>query len=294
MMLQTIFVPLLLGLATQSLPADPRNGTVFDEEFLSLIQEAIDANNVTGMSVGVLLSDGGVELGVWGNRTESGEKIAPDTIFGVGSLSKAFLSTSLGILMQDFATGKNATALPHDVTEFNWDTKLRDILPGEWMTEDEFSTSKANLVDLLSHVTGLPRHDGSYSPDDSPRDLVLRMRELRASYEFRQLFEYNNQMYIVGSCVVSKLSGMPYRDFVESRIMLPLNMTSPTMHPDRASENDKFSQTWTPTRRRIPFFVTEHTADLIVGAGGVISTAEDMLLWAKLIMSGGLDTRTNV
>jgi CubicO group peptidase (beta-lactamase class C family) len=79
------------------------------------------------------------------------------TIFGIGSLSKGFLSASLGILMQDFATGKNATTLPHAVTEFNWDTKLRDLLPGEWMTEDEFSTSKANLVDLLSHVTGLPR-----------------------------------------------------------------------------------------------------------------------------------------
>ncbi|KAF7350120.1 Beta-lactamase domain-containing protein [Mycena venus] len=298
MIVQLNFAPLILtaglGLATQSPRADSGNGTVFDEQFSSLIQETMDANNVTGMSVGVLLPNGGVELGVWGNRTESGEKIAPDTIFGIGSLSKGFLSASLGILMQDFMTGKNATALPHGVTEFNWDTKLRDLLPGEWMTEDEFSTSKADLVDVLSHVTGLPRHDGSYSPDDSPRDLVLRMRDLRTAYEFRQLFEYNNQMYIAGSYVVSKLSGMTYRDFVENRIMRPLNMSSSTMHPDRVSENDKFSQTWTPTRRRIPFFMTEHTADLIAGAGGVISTAEDMLLWAQLIMNGGVDPQTSI
>jgi CubicO group peptidase (beta-lactamase class C family) len=84
-------------------------------------------------------------------------------------------------------------------------------------------------------------------------------------------------MYIAGSYVVSKLSGMAYRDFVENRIMLPLNMSSSTMHPDRVSESDQFSQTWTPTRRRIPFFMTENTADLIAGAGGVISTAEDMV-----------------
>ncbi|KAJ7803451.1 beta-lactamase/transpeptidase-like protein [Mycena olivaceomarginata] len=298
MIVQSIFAPLILtaalGLATQNPRADSENGTVFDEQFSSVIQETLDANNVTGMSVGVLLPNGEVEFGAWGNRTESGEKVAPDTIFGIGSLSKGFLSASLGILMQDFATGKNATALPHAVTEFNWDTKLRDLLPGEWMTEDEFSTSKANLVDLLSHVTGFPRHDGSYSPDDSPRDLVLRMRDHRAAYEFRQLLEYNNQMYIAGSYVVSKLSGMAYRDFVENRIMLPLNMSSSTMHPDRVSENNKFSQTWTSTRRRIPFFMTENTADLIAGAGGVISTAEDMLLWAKLIMNGGADPQTNI
>ncbi|KAJ7346248.1 beta-lactamase/transpeptidase-like protein [Mycena albidolilacea] len=298
MIFQSIFAPLILtaalGLATQNPLADSENGTVFDEQFSSFIQEVLDANNVTGMSVGVLLPNGEVEFGTWGNRTESGEKVAPDTIFGIGSLSKGFLSASLGILMQDFATGKNATALPHAVTEFNWDTKLRDLLPGEWMTEDEFSTSKANLVELLSHVTGLPSHDGSYSAEDSPRDLVLRMRNLRAAYEFRQLLEYNNPMYIAGSYVVSKLSGMAYRDFVENRIMLPLNMSSSTMHPDRVSESDKFSQTWTSTRRRIPFFMTENTADLIAGAGGVISTAEDMLLWAKLIMNGGVDPQTNI
>lgn len=58
--------------------------------------------------------------------------------------------------MQDFADGTNTTALPSGVTEFGWDTKVTDLLPGEWRTEDEFSTYKADLRDLLSHVTGLP------------------------------------------------------------------------------------------------------------------------------------------
>ncbi|KAJ7851830.1 beta-lactamase/transpeptidase-like protein [Mycena olivaceomarginata] len=222
------------------------------------------------MSLGIVSPNGDVEFGAWGNKTESGESIAPDTIFGIGSLSKGFLSASLGILMQDFADGTNTTALPSG-----------------WRTEDEFSTYKADLRDLLSHVTGLPSHDMSYSSEDSPPDLVLRMRHLRAAYEFRQLLEYNNQMFVTGSYVVAKLSGMAYRDFVEKHIMLPLNMSSSTMHPDRVSKSDRFSQTWTPSGRRIPFFATEQTVDLIAGAGGVISTAEDLLLWAKLILNGG-------
>ncbi|KAJ7873502.1 beta-lactamase/transpeptidase-like protein [Mycena olivaceomarginata] len=228
------------------------------------------------MSLGIVSPNGDVEFGAWGNKTESGESIAPDTIFGIGSLSKGFLSASLGILMQDFADGTNTTALPSG-----------------WRTEDEFSTYKADLRDLLSHVTGLPSHDMSYSSEDSPPDLVLRMRHLRAAYEFRQLLEYNNQMFVTGSYVVAKLSGMAYRDFVEKHIMLPLNMSSSTMHPDRVSKSDRFSQTWTPSGRRIPFFATEQTVDLIAGAGGVISTAEDLLLWAKLILNGGVDSVTN-
>ncbi|KAF8180665.1 beta-lactamase/transpeptidase-like protein [Mycena galopus ATCC 62051] len=297
-----VFLPFVASLIlTASLARSSRlprdtggNGTVIDEELYSLIEAVVQANNITGMSVGIVTPNGQVEFAAWGNRTESGEQVTSDTIFGIGSLSKGFLSASLGILMQDFADGTNTTALPSGVTAFTWDTKMHDLLPGEWMTEDEFSTTKADLRDLLSHVTGLPAHDGSYSPEDSPRDLVLRMRDLRTAYELRQLFEYNNQMFIAGSYVVSKLSGMAYQDFVEKRIMLPLNMTSSSLHPDRLSGSDKFSQTWTPSRRRIPFFLsTEQEAELIAGAGGVVSTAEDMLVWAQLILNGGVDAQTN-
>ncbi|KAF8189219.1 hypothetical protein K438DRAFT_1936129 [Mycena galopus ATCC 62051] len=217
MIFQSILAPLILtatlGQASQTPRSTAGNGTVIDEKLSSLIQDIMQAFNLTGVSVGILSPSGEAEFGAWGNRSESGEKVASDTIFGIGSLSKGFMSASLGILMQDFADGKNTTALPHGVTEFNWDTKMRDLLPGEWMTEDEFSTEKANLVDLFSHVTGLPalvhrpiyspqtltlslfRDDESYSPDDSPRDLVLRMRHLRTAYEFRQLWEYNNQTF---------------------------------------------------------------------------------------------------
>jgi hypothetical protein len=91
MIVQSIFAPLILtaalGLATQNPRADSENGTVFDEQFSSLIQEAIDANNVTGMSVGVLLPNGAAEFGAWGNRTESGEKVAPDVCFVSPSFS---------------------------------------------------------------------------------------------------------------------------------------------------------------------------------------------------------------
>ncbi|KAJ7873526.1 beta-lactamase/transpeptidase-like protein [Mycena olivaceomarginata] len=291
MIFHTIVVPLILtatlGRSTQTPQGNSGSSGVIDENLSSLIQGLMQANNITGMSLGIVSPNGDVEFGAWGNKTESGESIAPDTIFGIGSLSKGFLSASLGILMQDFANGTNTTALPSGVTKFDWDTKVSDLLPGEWRTEDEFSTYKADLRDLLS------MHDMSYSSEDSLRDLVLRMRHLHAAYEFRQLFEYNNQMFVTGSYVVAKLSGMAYRDFVEKRIMHPLNMSSSTMHPDRVSKSDRFSQTWTPSSRRIPFFATEQTVDLIAGAGGVISTAEDLLLWAKLILNGRVDSVTN-
>ncbi|KAJ7902756.1 beta-lactamase/transpeptidase-like protein [Mycena olivaceomarginata] len=234
-----------------------------------------------------------VEYAAWGNRTEEGDPIDQETVMNLGSCSKAFLSASLGILIQDFADGKNKSALPNTVAEFNWDTKIHDLLPDEWLTEDQWTTEKASLKDLLSHQTGLPAHDGSYSAYDSPRDIVLHMRDLRAAYELRERYEYNNLMYFTGAYVISKYSGSSYRDFVEERILLPLRMTSSTLYPNRAIESGRFSQSWSPSRRRIPFFMPEHTADLIAGAGGVISTVEDMVQWVKTLLNSGVDAQTN-
>ena len=81
------------------------------------------------------------------------------TLFSIGSCSKAFFATALGLLMDDFAQGVNATALPAGVDAFTWETKVKALLPAEdWELADEWATEKLNLRDALSRVSGLPRY----------------------------------------------------------------------------------------------------------------------------------------
>jgi hypothetical protein len=63
----------------------------------------------------------------------------------------------MGILMDDFASGKNVTALPSSVKTFDWETKVKALLQDEWVLEDEWATEKADVRDILSHVSGMPR-----------------------------------------------------------------------------------------------------------------------------------------
>ena len=63
----------------------------------------------------------------------------------------------MGILIDDFATGRNVTALPPSVSSFTWDTKVQDLLPGDWLLDQEWATEKANIRDILGHLTGLTR-----------------------------------------------------------------------------------------------------------------------------------------
>jgi CubicO group peptidase (beta-lactamase class C family) len=60
--------------------------------------------------------------------------------------------------MDDYEHGRNVTPLPPALSEFNWHTLVQDILPGEWQLMDEWASKKANMKDILSHVSGLPRY----------------------------------------------------------------------------------------------------------------------------------------
>ena len=64
----------------------------------------------------------------------------------------------MGILMDDFAHGRNSTPLPSELSRFDWDTKIADVLPDEWKLQDEISTRLSTFRDAFSHVTGMPRY----------------------------------------------------------------------------------------------------------------------------------------
>ena len=84
-------------------------------------------------------------------------------------------------------------------------------------------------------------------------------------------------MFMVGSYVVSVLSGMRYADFVNSRIFKPLGMTSSTYSIDAAIKTGRFTGTWTEFGRLIPPWIEAEFEDIIAGPGGVISSVKDFV-----------------
>lgn len=110
------------------------------------------------------------------------------------------MATSFGILIDDFAHGRNVTPLPAAVTRLDYDTKVKDLLPEElgWglhdIGGDSWATEKARIKDILGHVGGLPRHDYAYAPGDTPEAIIRRMKGLRTGYELREEWSYNNQV----------------------------------------------------------------------------------------------------
>jgi CubicO group peptidase (beta-lactamase class C family) len=95
-------------------------------------------------------------------------------------------------------------------------------------------------------------------------------------------------MYIVGTYIVAKLTGMRYVDFVDKRIFKPLGMSSTTYSIDAAVQTGRFTGTWTTFGRYIPPWLEEGFVDLMAGAAGVISSVEDLVrhtIWSALYLT---------
>jgi CubicO group peptidase (beta-lactamase class C family) len=120
------------------------------------------------------------------------------------------------------------------------------------------------------------RHDHSVSNEDTAFTILRKLRHLKPIHELREKFSYNNLMYIAATAVVQKYAGMPYPEFVTQRIFKPLNMTTTTYFSAHVRKLGLLSQSFGEGSRRIPYWF-DGREDLIAGAGGVLSSAEDMV-----------------
>ena len=99
------------------------------------------------------------------------------------------------------------------------------------------------------------------------------------------------QLYYFAAHIVDTYSGKTYTEFVKERIFDPLNMSTTTFSPQEANATGLLSQSWAFVGRRIQVIIEDPaTANLIAGAGGIISNVVDMVR-GKLML---LDLFTHV
>ncbi|KAI1795410.1 beta-lactamase/transpeptidase-like protein [Ganoderma leucocontextum] len=282
-------------------PGFRQSNGILSLEWHAYIEQIRQNDSIPGISVGVVRVGEDkapvMQLASWGRKTEEGDghDMTPDTLFGIASCSKAFLSTSIGLLMDDYVYGRNVTPLPEGLKHLDWDTKVKDILPKElnWILNpidgDDSAMRNAKIRDVLGHVSGLPASDFTYRPGDTAESVVRRMGKLRTAYELREKYSYNNQFYILGAYLIAHYANTTYSEFVSERIFSPLGMSSSTYIPSVAAASGKLSHTWHRNGRRIPFWFDDQLASFNGGAGGVISNPKDMVRWLAVWLNDGVD-----
>lgn len=166
----------------------------------------------TGTAVAVV-SDGQLAYsGGFGIRDrDTGARVDAETFFPIGSAVKSFTSMAISMLVEG-----GAVELDAPIRRYLPDFKLKDP-----------QAADATLEDVLSHRTGLRRHDALwYLGPFSTEQILHRVQHLNPGGAFRQSFEYNNLLVSVAGLVIKAKSGMDWEVFVRSRILEPLGMRS--------------------------------------------------------------------
>jgi CubicO group peptidase (beta-lactamase class C family) len=238
------------------------------------VVEQLAAWEVPGCAVAAVRG-GRVELvGGWGLRDrEAGLPVTQDTLFAIGSVTKAFTATTVAALV--------------DEELLEWDRPLRDYVPGVRL-HDPFASDRLTIVDLLSHRSGLPRHDLAWvgQPARSRAEIVRCLRYLPLNKDLRQEFQYCNLGYLVAGHVVEALSGVPWEDFVRGRLLEPLGMRRTNLTVDEMLADDDHAAAYTRRDGAI-VAVPQRPLPAAAPAGAINSSAADMARWLLAQLAGG-------
>jgi CubicO group peptidase (beta-lactamase class C family) len=213
--LATFLAVALSATATCRAVAEPAVMPIAAAAIDRTVARAMRSFEVPGMAVGIVKDGKLIYAKGYGVR-ELG-KTAPvdiDTLFQIGSNTKAFTAAALAILV--------------DERKIRWDDEVIDYIP-EFRLYDPYVTREFTIRDLLSHRSGLGTGAGDlmfYPNTDLSRvEMIRGLRYLKPVSSFRAQYAYDNLLYMVAGTVVATVTGETWDDFVTRRILQPLRMT---------------------------------------------------------------------
>lgn len=234
------------------------------------IQQAQSDWEVPGLAVAVVKNGEILLAKGYGNRSlEGSEPVDKSTIFGIASTTKAMTAAAMGMLV--------------DEGKVSWDDRVADHWP-EFQLYDPYVTRELRVRDLFTHNAGLGNADFLWFDSDLTSEEILRkMRYAKPAYPFRGGYTYQNIMYLAAGELIERLSGKPWRLFVQERIFDPLTMYSTYPNRELSLEDKNRSTPHFKVKEKI-LEITDSNADAIAPAGAVWSSIEDMAIWTKFVL----------
>jgi CubicO group peptidase (beta-lactamase class C family) len=228
---------------------------------------------VPGMAVGVVKDSEVIYMQGFGYRdVEKQLPVTPRTLFAIGSSTKAFTAMAVGMLV--------------DYAKLDLDMPLIEYMP-DFRLYDDYATLHATPRDILCYRTGIPSYDALWILSSGSRDeFYHRLRYLEPNAGFREVFQYNNLMYMVAGVLIGRLSGGSWESFIDERIFKPLGMEHSNFSVINSQKANDFAQpymTFSGEPVKVPFRNIDAT-----GPGGSInSNVKDMTQWVLLHLNKG-------
>jgi CubicO group peptidase (beta-lactamase class C family) len=202
--------------------------------------------------------------------------VTEHTLFFTGSTTKAFTSAAISLLVDD---DDNHPAI-------RWDTPVHTILPADFVLNDPWSTSHTTIADILSHRSGLPRHDWVWLANITLQEVVQSMRHLPLTAEPRTKWQYCNLMYSAAAHLIEIVTNQSLHTFLTKNIWQPLNMSETYLSFSEAQDtHHDISQGYYVDSNGKIASTNQVFSDTIRGAGNVLSSVADYAKWVSAILN---------
>lgn len=250
---------------------------ITEKQVDEVVEKTLKAFNVPGIAVAIVKDGKVIHAKGYGVKSIlTKEKVDQNTLFGIASNSKAFTSAALAMLV--------------DEGKINWDDKVIHYLP-EFKMYNDYVTNEFTIRDLLTHRSGLGLGAGDLMiwPDGSDftaKDIVHNLRYLKPVSAFRTKYDYDNLLYIVSGEIIHKVSGLSWADFIENRIMKPLEMKNSAGSWVRVKDTSNTIVPHVPVDGKLKI-ISRYKNQVFDAAAGIYSSADDMAKWVILQLQNG-------
>jgi CubicO group peptidase (beta-lactamase class C family) len=281
----------IAALATANLPnmaraAEPsKTDAAMEDRVKALIPEleaytasGMKAFDVPGLAMGIVAGDKLVYARGFGVRRKAGgAPVDTRTIFQIGSTAKAFLTTTMAIMV--------------DRGKLRWDDRVVDLDPA-FQLKDPWVTREFRVFDLAAQRSGLPPYvnDMLVNLDFNEAAVIRSLRHVEPVSSFRSTFAYTNITHVLAGRLVANAAGAAdWTTVLRQELLDPLGLkdSSYTAKAIEAAANHAKGHRWTPQGTiEVPF--TPSSPYHAGGAGDINSTVEDMARWVRLQLGSGI------
>lgn len=265
---------LLMAKASNSHAAtDPRYTNTI-AQMTAYITSQMAAQNVQGMSIALVDSNRVVWATGFGNADREDKIVADaDTVYHIGSCSKAFLGTAYMQLL--------------DQSRVDLEAPLTNYIPEFAMLPRFTNSASLTIRSLLNHHSGLPGDffNGMVTTrliDDYPAWLI---NFLNNDYPFAPVNErasYCNSGFVLLSDAIRRITGEPFPAALDAMILTPLGMDASSFLPDKPAISNRLAATYSYTGERLPPEILN-----ALGSGSMYSSANDLTKYIQMIMADG-------
>ena len=170
----------------------------------------------------------------------------------------------------------------------DWSTPIANIIPDDFVLQDDWATSHLTLEDALTHRSGMAGSQLLYGCENASVKTVVRaLRHVPLSAPPRTKFQYSNVMYVAASHAVETLTSCSLAKVFNDWIWKPLEMAETYFNPQDA--NAAGAQLakgyyWHDTQNtyvEVPYMPLKELS----GDGAIMSSVSDYAKWIRALIN---------